>query len=466
MKFATWPQDTIALRFAVTVVLTIGVAVASMGLFFVFGGEWTQPDMERSELPGNADGVVRAIDAAPRELRPNLVTAISSKKFHVGWYPETSAVATALNEAMGPSSLPSAYYELLGDTYPIMRGFAPDESVSAIPVLSEFREKYPQSYFLVIKLRDESWLVFSTSKRTWGASNNLRMLLFGALCILSTLVVSTFAARQLSSPVTRLAEAVRSFGLNPLSPAIAETGPQEIRQVIKTFNTMQAQIQKFVSYRTAMLAAISHDLRTPLTRMRLRGEFIEDTEQQARLFRDVDEMRAMIDGVLAFFRDDSADEKPTTFDLSGVLNTIVNDYADQKIEIKCTGPARVICHGRPFALKRAFTNLVENAVKYATPPEIELSHNTDVVVIAVRDRGPGIPGEFLERVFDPFFRLDKSRNRNSGGVGLGLTAVKSIIQEHSGEITLANRSEGGLEVRVTIPMPKRPVEIAILRQPD
>ena len=129
---------------------------------------------------------------------------------------------------------------------------------------------------------------------------------------------------------------------------------------------MQAQIQKFVAYRTMMLAAISHDLRTPLTRMRLRGEFIDDPEQQARLFRDVDEMQAMVDGALVFFRDDAVAEATTTFDLSHVLLTIANDCADQKIEVSYTGPTHAVYQGRPFALECAFTNLIENAVKYAT----------------------------------------------------------------------------------------------------
>ena len=254
-----------------------------------------------------------------------------------------------------------------------MRILRPGDPVSTVPGIDEERARYPHSYFFAVKLSDESWLVFTAFDRTWGVSRRTRQIIFGLFCLLSTGIVSTLAARQLASPVRKLAEAVRTFGLNPQSLAMAETGPREIRQVVETFNAMQAQIHKFVAYRTTMLAAISHDLRTPLTRMRLRGEYIEDEEQQERLFHDVDEMQAMIDGALAFFRDNAANETPTTFDLPGVLNTIANDYADQDIDVRYIGPAHTICWGRPFALKRAFTNLVENAIKYATPPEIELS---------------------------------------------------------------------------------------------
>src|SRR5258708_8120462 len=169
-----------------------------------------------------------------------------------------------------------------------------------------------------------------------------------------------------------------------------------------------------------MLAAISHDVRTPLTRIRLRGEFIADEVQQARLLRDVEELQTRVDGPLAFFRGDADEEAVTSFDLPGVLQTIANDYADQDIEIAYAGPSHAVYRGRPFALKRAFTNLIENAVKYGTPPTIELTCEEKTITIMVRDRGPGIPAEALERVFSPFYRLESSRNRITGGGGFAL----------------------------------------------
>src|SRR5258708_2417461 len=214
---------------------------------------------------------------------------------------------------------------------------------------------------------------------------------------------------------------------------------------------MQGQIQKFVACRNMMVAAISHDLGTPLTRIRLRGELIDDETQQARLFKDVDEMQTMVDGALAFFRGDADEEATTTFDLAGVLQTIANDYADQGIEVGYVGPVHADYCGRPFGLKRAFTNLVDNAVKYATPPEIQLCCREKVVTVAVRDQGPGIPPDALARVFAPFFRVDRSRNRATGGVGLGLTAAQAIISGHGGDIALRNQHTGGLEALVTLP---------------
>ncbi|CAH2602273.1 Histidine kinase [Rhodovastum atsumiense] len=459
MKPRLWPRDTIALRFAVTIVLAIGVTLGCMGLFFIFGGEWAQPDPESLGIPKTVTTVARLTNAAPPELRPSLAAAASTDGLlQVEWYDAASPTGAALRDSAAHAIPSPRRLPPLDQAGPVMKLFLPEDPVATIPGLDKTRARYPQSYFLAIRLRDGSWVVFSAPTRIWGVSRQARWMIFGGICLLSIGVVSTLAARRLARPVRQLAEAVRTFGLNPQSPAIVESGPQEIRQVIETFNTMRAQIHSFVTHRTTMLAAISHDLRTPLTRMRLRGEFIEDPDQQARLFHDVDEMQAMIDGALAFFRDNAADEAPTTFDLPGVLQTIINDYADQGIELGYSGPPRGICRGRPFALKRAITNLVENAIKYATPPDIALSREDEALVIAVRDRGPGLPPDALTRVFDPYFRLDRSRNRATGGVGLGLTAAQAIIHEHGGKITLANRPGGGLEARIVLPKTGRPAD--------
>jgi len=267
----------------------------------------------------------------------------------------------------------------------------------------------------------------------------------------STGIVSAIATRQLVRPIGRFAKAISVFGMNPRAPPIAETGPRELAGVMSAFNAMQAQLQKFLASRITMLAAISHDLRSPLTRIRLRGEYIADEVQQARLFRDVDELQAMVDGALAFFRGDADEEPMTSFDLPGVLETIINDFADQGIQIAYAGPSHAVYRGRPFALKRAMTNLIENAVKYGTPPAIELACQDKNTTIIVRDRGPGIPSDALEHVFTPFYRLETSRNRSTGGVGLGLTAAQGIVRAHGGDIVLSNLPAGGLEALVTLP---------------
>jgi two-component system osmolarity sensor histidine kinase EnvZ len=200
-----------------------------------------------------------------------------------------------------------------------------------------------------------------------------------------------------------------------------------------------------------MLAAISHDLRAPLTRMRLRSEFMEDLDHQRKLIRDVEEMQSMINAALAFFREDTLPEQTTAFDLSELLQTIIDDYRDQHIAVDFTGPAHLVYHGRPLGIKRVIANLLENATKYAQHPAITLSADSHVICIEVSDEGPGIPEADLQRVFDPFYRLEASRNRHTGGVGLGLSAARAIVREQGGELTLSNRHGSGLLARVELP---------------
>ncbi len=226
---------------------------------------------------------------------------------------------------------------------------------------------------LALKLADRSWIVYTAPVRYWGVSLGGLWLIRIVCFALSIAVVDDHRC----PPVREAHRATRHRGAavrdRPPRPAHRGNGPPGAAAGCQDVQCMQAQIQTFIAHRTTMLAAISHDLRTPLTRIRLRGELIEDPEQQQRLFRDVDEMQAMVDGALAFFRDDAVAEETTLFDLTELISTVVHDYADQGIPIVYEGPTRAIYRGRPFALKRVLTNLADNAIKYGTPPDIELA---------------------------------------------------------------------------------------------
>ena len=458
MKWSSWFSDTIARRFAVTEVLAVAVTLALVGLFKTFGGTWSLEPLERSSLLSEAADIVRMVEAAPPSIRQALAAAAAPGEFRTDWYAATSQASASLQAAPRLQD-GNAQKTISAHLQRAVAVLTPGLTGSVPPGIVYDQTKPLAPYMLAAQLNDGSWIVFSVMKRTWGMPWANRWAMWLCFLAASITIVAAFAARQFSRPIERLAAAVRQFGLNPRAPPIAETGPRELQQVIKTFNAMQAQIQKFVAYRTMMLAAISHDLRTPLTRMRLRGEFIEDREQQARLFRDVDEMQNMVDEALAFFRDDATAEETTSFDLPRVLLTIANDYADQGIEIGYAGPAHAVYWGRPLTLKRAFSNLIDNAAKYAKSAEIELSCDETAFVVAIKDRGPGIPAEALDEVFRPFYRVDKSRNRSTGGVGLGLTVAQGIIQGHGGEITLTNRPEGGLQARVELPVLHTPASV-------
>ncbi|HVJ41416.1 MAG TPA: ATP-binding protein [Dongiaceae bacterium] len=448
------PRDTMVLRFAAATVAVILATLAMVTLLIAFGGAWVRPPIERTGLPQWGTGVVRVIEAAPASVRQALSTAASTDSVGVDWYAAQSPFAASADRDAAAGRPPDSIVEAVGEGHRKVVLFKPAGPTGAMLASGYDPARYPDLRFVAVKLSDGSWIVF-TALAHWGINVPTRAVLLLTILALAIIAVSFLAARHLSRPIAKLVEALRLFGLDPQAPPIPEAGPRELREIIRTFNAMQAQIQTFIAYRTTMLAAISHDLRTPLTRLRLRGELIEDEAQRAKLFRDVDEMHAMVDAALAFFRDDVSEEAMTMFDLPMLLVTIINDYADQDITVAYAGPARASCYGRPFALKRAITNLIDNAVKYATPPEVALFGDNDKFAIAICDSGPGIPVQSMDRVFDPYYRVDRSRSRATGGVGLGLTAARSIVRGHGGEIVLRNRAEGGLEVMIMLPIIKK-----------
>ena len=453
MKLPFGIRDTIAKRLCVASMLAVTGTLLLNLLLNAFVGSFARPALERTGLFEQAASITRVIQAAPPSLRPTLATAAATPDYHVDWYDDTSPVPVMLRIATGASRTEwkTVVTKLLGGPARRIVIFRADDGEAYLPALRYDRARHPDAYFMAIELDDQSWLVFTALQRSWGLERNWRITVIGTFLVLSTALVSALTAKQLAAPMQRFAAAVRRFGTDPTAPPLDETGPVEFRMVIGAFNAMQAQIARFVSDRTEMLAAISHDLRTPLTRMRLRGEFIEDEDQQRRLFQDVDEMQTMVDEALAFFRDNAAQEQSTNFDLAELLRTIIDDFADQGSEVGYDGPDHVVYFGRPFALKRAFTNLIDNALRYARQPAVELSQTPLEVVVSVKDAGQGIPPDQLNRVFAPFYRLEPSRNRSTGGYGLGLGAARTIIRGHGGELELRNRHDGGLVALSTLP---------------
>jgi signal transduction histidine kinase len=237
---------------------------------------------------------------------------------------------------------------------------------------------------------------------------------------------------------------------------LPETGPTEVATAAKAFNTMATRIRRFVQDRTFMLSAIGHDLRTPITRLKLRAEFMEDDEQREKMLADLDQLEAMVSATLAFGRDVTADERATRVDLVALTRTVLDETADAHPEtetlLNYQGPDSLPVLARPVAIKRALTNLVMNAMNYGGNARVRLSPPRDgVVLLTVEDDGPGIPQHEIERVFQPFQRGEASRNSETGGVGLGLPIVRNIMRAHGGDVTLVNRPEGGLTACITLP---------------
>ncbi len=437
------PHDTVARWIALT---TMAAMLTSLGLYSVFSlvsGVWARPPILETGLMERVASITRIINAAPVDQRPTLTGAATDKVFNVQWLPRHA-----------DAHLPVINDPGFNDGQQLLRDLLemPAAAIEAYEPADWGAEQVERPYTLVIQLTDGSWVQFSVPTRKWGLDPFKRNLLVIVLALLSTVVVALIATRHLATPLERFAQGARRFGKDFRAPPIPVVGPHEIRQAILAFNAMQAQIQHFLNDRTQMLAAISHDLRAPLTRMRLRGEFVEDAQQQSRLFRDVDEMQAMVNSALEFFRDDARLEPATAFDLAELLLTVVDDCKDAGIEVTYEGPARLVYGGRPIGLKRAFSNLVDNAIKYGGEAGVRLKADGDYVQVEVVDRGPGIAGEYQEQVFAPFFRIEGSRNKNTGGVGLGLPSARATVLEHGGSLTLHNRATGGLKVQVVLPL--------------
>jgi two-component system OmpR family sensor kinase len=271
-------------------------------------------------------------------------------------------------------------------------------------------------------------------------------------------VMIVWAVRRLLVPVRTLADAAERLGRDVVSaPPLPEVGPIEIVTAANAFNTMAARIRRFVEDRTFLLTAIGHDLRTPITRLKLRAEYMEDEEQRLKMLADLDEMEAMVSATLAFGRDITTAEPLARIDLASLLRTILDEAADGAPELAETlefsGPDHLTIQARPLALKRALTNLIGNALKYGDAARVTLHPRTkEFAQIDIDDDGPGIAIEDVETVFEPFRRLETSRNRETGGSGLGLSIARNIVRAHGGDITLLNLPERGLRASVTLPV--------------
>ena len=265
-----------------------------------------------------------------------------------------------------------------------------------------------------------------------------------------------WAVRQFSLPMRDLAAAADRLGTDYNAAPLPETGSLEEIKAARAFNVMAERIRRFVRDRTFLLTAIGHDLRTPITRLKLRAEWMDDEEQQRKMLHDLDELEAMVAATLAFGRDDAHTEAPAAIDLSELLRTIVDEAADARPDAndvpQYQGPDHLVARARPVAIKRALTNLVTNAMNYGGTAKVSMQRkDPESVTILVEDSGPGIPPGELERVFEPFHRLEPSRNRETGGTGLGLPIARNILRAHGGDVVLSNRPAGGLRATVTLP---------------
>lgn len=304
---------------------------------------------------------------------------------------------------------------------------------------------------VAIPLPDGQWLSFATALPESGLGFSRQFLLSMGIMAIVILAVSVWAVRRVTAPLAAVSAAAERLGNDLNASPMPDTGTIETRQASRAFNTMQARLRSLIENRTRMLAAISHDLRTPLTLLRLRVENLQNEQERDKMLATIAEMDSMVGVTLQFARDEAATELQRPTDIAALVQSIVDDMADAGMPVKMEPAESIVYDCRSDALKRAIRNLLDNAVKYGKAATVAIQTTPKVIEILIDDEGPGIPREELSRVFDPFYRLEESRNRETGGVGLGLAITQSIVQAHQGELVLSNRATPGLRARIVLP---------------
>jgi len=302
-----------------------------------------------------------------------------------------------------------------------------------------------------VRLEDGQWLNFSTAVPEGETLWSIKTVLSMSLMAVGVILISVWVIRRVTRPLRVFTAASRRLGKDVAAPPLVVSGSSELQEAVLAFNEMQQRLRRLVENRTRMLAAISHDLRTPITLLRLRAETVHDEDERAKVQGTLDEMEAMISSTLSFAREDAESEPIERVNLTALVGSICDDMTDTGFRVEYDGVDNLIYDCRPGALKRAVTNLIRNAIKFGGGASVKLQNTSSGVEIIIEDDGPGIPEAELDLVFSAFYRVEQSRSSETGGVGLGLSVVQSVIDKHGGEIKLSNREEGGLRAQIILP---------------
>ncbi|MFO1014105.1 MAG: ATP-binding protein [Caulobacteraceae bacterium] len=304
---------------------------------------------------------------------------------------------------------------------------------------------------LGIRQNDGRWLIIAPKHAFRIDPWQQRVLLVLGIAALAVSPLAWWFARRISAPIAALGSAAERLGRDPRAPPLQIRGSSEVNSAVAAFNEMQERLRRYVDDRTAMVGAIAHDLRTPLTRLRFRVEAVPD-DVKAKIVNDIDQMEAMISATLSFVKDTARPRERTRMELASLVETVMDEAAETGRDTAVERADRVVIEGDPLALKRLLTNLVDNALKFGKRARARVFIKDGSAVVEIEDNGPGMPECELERAFEPFHRLEGSRSRDTGGAGLGLAVVRAVARGHGGDVTLENRAKGGLIARVTLPL--------------
>lgn len=433
---------------------------------------------ERGELLSQASGMqsaqriadaVKLLDSSDPAQRPRIVQVLSAPPLRISLAraalaaPQEDADArvraalfgTMLRRFLGDGRAVSvAAVESVAPQPGAMHGFkGPEGQAMTMPPMAgwHFASQPGYSFLVQVRLQDGALVTFDSRQSAQTASWPYRLLLSLAVLLAAVIAVSLLAVRWATRPLNALADAADELGRNIERPPLEEKGPLEVVRAARAFNTMQARLAAFIRSRTRMLAAMSHDLKTPLTRMRLRTELLEDPALMAKFTRDLDEMQAMVGYTLDALRGLENAEPAQPVDIAALLESLQADLAETGASVTLEGAPHKPYTGKPQALKRCLSNLLDNAIKYGKSATVFVSDNDERLELRIRDQGPGLPSAEIEKVFEPFYRVEGSRGRETGGTGLGLTIARAIAESHGGSVSLHNLTGSGLEARLTLP---------------
>lgn len=441
-----WPAGLTG-QIAACVVLALVIAQSLTGLLAIVLEPRGRPPPPMNSAARVAV-IIEALDAVPAADRPGLAAALGRGEARVTIGRSDEASADALSQMDG-AGFDHMLEEQLGGRF-LLRVTMPARTGGG-----------PHPIFVTAQLTDGSYVTVATE--AMGPPNMVefglwRFLFYLPFLVMLIAVLTIWATSRVTAPLRAFADAAERLGNERSAPPLAERGPAEIRRAARSFNKMQDQVKRFVDDRTRMLAAISHDLRTPITRLRLRVEAVVDDEaDQQKMLEDLDRMDAMVASALSFLRHGAREEPVELVDLGSLLQSVCDDFSDTGRDVRYIGVTSLSLRCRPDMLVRAVTNLIDNALKFAGMAIVDL-HCDDHgnAVIHVDDDGPGIADAEKEKAFDPFYRLDPARSFEVGGVGLGLSIAKAIVETHQGRIELVDLRPRGLRVIVTLPIPPMP----------
>lgn len=417
-------------------------------------------------------GIVRLIDAVPPEQRKGLLNQVAGDTLSVSWDPKPTVGSNDhadWNESLFDEIVAAALWQtpershrvaMLAATSgsfsdrldAVRRSASLSSDAGRVLGVAVARNRRARVMDASIALADGSWLNFEVPMADPSRVPGVATIVTIVACGLLILALSLWAVRRLTRPLIVLVQAADKLGRNVNAPPLPESGSHEMRQAARAFNTMQERIRRFVADQIQLIAAISHDLRTPLTRLRLRAELTGNEETRHKMQLDVAEMEAMIESTLSFAREEGNPETSLQVDLVSLLESVCEGLPGLEVRIAESLPNRLVLECQPLAVRRCIGNLVSNAMRYGSHVKVTLSADSEFIRITVEDDGPGIAQEDLERVFEPFLRLDTSRNRDTGGVGLGLAIARTVARNHGGDVILSNRPEGGLCATVQLPI--------------